>query len=507
VLAIVQFDCAATPLLERLIGEGRLPALAQLRERGQWTVLDTPAMHFPAGTYHSLYSGHTLARHGQHYAFQWQPEHQRLEYRTAFDRPPTVWERADAAGLSTLVIDPYESQQPAVRNGTVLSGWQFENVISLERWSAPAAATGELTRLFGRAPLLQEVFGRPTARYLLGIRRRLLAGPPRIAAAATHLIARDQPDFAWITFLSAHLAGHMFWDTSEVAAGFDADTRRLLDTTLAEVYEACDAAIGRIVSALPDGSDLILMSPMGMDRETSRVDVLPAMLAAVLSGRPADPGAGGLLWRMRGAVPIRARAAVARAGGRRLTQQLTCRLSVLRTDWSQTRAFMLPSDHHGQIRLNVRGRDRDGIVDPADADALAAEIADGLMSFREPDGTRSIAEVWRTRDVMPPGAPALDALPDLVVRFARTPMPADGTSRSEQFGSVVRDGPGSGRSGGHNTDAWALLAPATAAVRDVDRPGVLDIPATVCSLLGLPTDDLDGDPLLERAQRPAPAPA
>ncbi len=505
-LAIVQFDCAATPLLEDLIADGRLPALASLRERGHWAVLDTPAEHFPAGTYHSLYSGHELGRHGQHYAFQWRAEEQRLDYRTHFANPLPVWERAAAAGRRTLVIDPYESQPSRPDRGTVLSGWQFENVISLERWSRPEAAQRELARLFGRAPLIQEVFGRPTARYLLGMRRHLLAGPARVASAAAHLIPRDEPDLAWITLLSAHLAGHLFWDTTEVAAAFDPDARSLLAGTLAEVYEACDAAIGRIVRSLPEDSDLMVISPMGMGRETSRVDLLPAMLGAVLSGRPAEPGGGGALWRLRSAVPVEARAAVARLTGRRLTQQLTCRLSLLGTDWDSTRAFMLPSDHHGQIRFNIRGREREGIVDRDDADALAAEITDGLMSFREPDGTRSVAEVWRTRDLMP-GAPALDLLPDLVVRFAATPMPADGVSRSPGFGEVRRDGPGTGRSGGHTTDAWALLLPGGSRMRDVARPAVLDIPATACALLGLPVDDLDGRPLLEHAERTAAAPA
>jgi predicted AlkP superfamily phosphohydrolase/phosphomutase len=505
-LAVIQFDCGVSSLIDELIDAGRLPTLAGLRETGRWQALGTPALHFPAGTYHTLYSGRPLGEQSQHYAFMWDPARQRVSYRTAFPAPKTVWERAAEAGKTALIVDPYESHLPGAIDGTVLSGWQFENVMSLERWSSPASADREMGRLFGRPPLLQEVFGRPTAKYLMRVRKLLLAGPERVASVATHLIARDEPELVWIAMMASHLAGHWFWDLSRFAGDFDPDVLSVLEGTLAEVYEATDVALGRIIRALPDDADLIVFSPMGMGPEYSRVDILPGMLDAVLSGKPAAGGDSGLLWKVRDAVPVEARAVVARLTGRRLTQQLTTRLSTARTDWSRTRAFMVPSDHHGQIRFNVRGRERDGIVAPEDVDALAAEITDGLLSFRESDGSRSIAEVWRTRELMP-DAPHVDMLPDLVVRFNPTLMPADGVSRSDRHGEVRRAGVGTGRTGGHNTDAWIALRPGAARLRDVERPEVVDIPATVCALLGLPADDVAGDPLLEPVPVPTAQPA
>src|SRR5207248_562298 len=56
-----------------MLAEGRLPTLAVLRDRGRWIELETPATHFPAGTYASLYSGVRVADHGMYYAFQWSP--------------------------------------------------------------------------------------------------------------------------------------------------------------------------------------------------------------------------------------------------------------------------------------------------------------------------------------------------------------------------------------------------------------------------------------------------
>ena len=53
------------------------------------------------------------------------------------------------------------------------------------------------------------------------------------------------------------------------------------------------------------------------------------------------------------------------------------RLETPARDWSQVRAFALPSDTTGYVRLNLRGRERDGIVSPAAAEALRDEIAQG----------------------------------------------------------------------------------------------------------------------------------
>ena len=59
-------------------------ALAALRARGRWLALETPATHFPAGSYASLYSGLPVSEHGLYYAFQWAPEQQRVRCRNQF---------------------------------------------------------------------------------------------------------------------------------------------------------------------------------------------------------------------------------------------------------------------------------------------------------------------------------------------------------------------------------------------------------------------------------------
>jgi len=484
--------------MERLLAAGRLPTLAGLRERGRWLGLETPATHFPAGSYATLYSGADIAEHGMYYAFQWSPQDQRLRWREQFPQPQMVWERVARAGKRTLVIDPYECAEPTVARGVAVAGFQFANVMSVPRWATPAAAGEELDRLFGRPRFVNEVFGRPTVNSLLALRRRLLDATARISEGAVHLLRRGAYDLVWVNLLAGHLGGHMFWDLSQLEGQVvDDAARTTLARALDDIYEEMDAALGRINAEIP-GADVIVTSPMGMTVNMSRVDLLPAMLEAVLAENgsvPAESRAERFLWRLRGAVPTAARAKVATVLQGPLTRELTMRLSSLGVDWSETPVFMLPSDHFGQLRLNLRGRERDGIVDPGDADQLLARIREGLLSFREPDGTQTVVAAERTRDFLEPG-PFLDTLPDVVVRWSDAP--SNGVDRvvSPRHGEVARPGRGSGRSGAHTAEAWALVVPSTLEHAPAESAHVRDVAPTVCAALGVESDRLRGTPLV-----------
>jgi predicted AlkP superfamily phosphohydrolase/phosphomutase len=141
VLAVFQFDAVSVPRIERLIADGRLPTLAQLRSRGKWLDLETPATHLPAGAYATLYSGMHMPDHGLHYAFQWSPPHQRVRWRGEFPQPVLVWERLARAGKRSLVIDPYECLPPQTLNGVVVAGYQLVKVVSSRETAVTARRT------------------------------------------------------------------------------------------------------------------------------------------------------------------------------------------------------------------------------------------------------------------------------------------------------------------------------------------------------------------------------
>lgn len=316
----------------------------------------------------------------------------------------------------------------------------------------------------------------------------------------THALARERFDLVWVTMVSAHIAGHWFLDLSRLAAA-GVDQRRLdqLGMALVESYTAVEEALARILAQLPAETDVILLSASGMGPNSSRSHLLPAMLGAVLSdGGPRfskTTGAGGALWRMRAILPTDLRAWVARVLPHHLILELSARLELRGMDWRRTRAFMPPSGDCGYVRLNLRGRERDGIVEPADADALLEEIARGLKTFARPDGEPVIESVERTSAWL--GGAAHPLFPDLIVRWNPAPSSPLEPVRSPSYGEVPTAGWGSGRNGEHTGEAWALLVPGRSRLAAPRRrPHIVDIAATVCSVLGVERSGLDGEPLL-----------
>jgi predicted AlkP superfamily phosphohydrolase/phosphomutase len=237
----------------------------------------------------------------------------------------------------------------------------------------------------------------------------------------------------------------------------------------------------------------VVLCSKGMGPVTGWLDLLPEMLRRVLgTARISDPVS---FLRNRAPREWRERAASLLPDG--IARDVAASLSSPRADWSRTRAFALPSDSAGLIRINLRGRERFGIV-PADEEAaLCEQIAEGLRTFTDLDGEPSIDRIVRSREILGEGE-RLEAFPDLVVLWAPKTTLRGGGVRSPRFGEILRNGgPSTGRSGNHTEGAWVAALPGRGSAARTDRKiEPYDIPVTVLAALGLPHGDLPGQPLL-----------
>lgn len=84
-------------------------------------------------------------------------------------------------------------------------------------------------------------------------------------------------------------------------------------------------------------------------------------------------------------------------------------------DWQKTREFSLPTDQYGWIRINLIGRESEGIVPAGEYENLRTELEQMLLSLTSENGELLVQDVGRT---------AVDAvhardnpLPDLVVHW------------------------------------------------------------------------------------------
>ncbi len=111
-------------------------------------------------------------------------------------------------------------------------------------------------------------------------------------------------------------------------------------------------------------------------------------------------------------------------------------------DWSRTRAYALGLNG---LYLNVRGRERDGIVPPEGRAALAGEISARLLATLDPaTGTPSITKVYRREQVYRL-AGFDDIAPDLVIGYAKGTRGSDESALGGLPREVIVD----------NTSAWS----------------------------------------------------
>lgn len=486
-IAVLQLDGADTGLLGRMLDEGRLPVLASLIGRGRRVELDSPASELAASSLQTLYTGLQPGEHGHYYPFQWVGAEGRIRLAGEIAFPPPLWETASLAGRRVLVLDPYESSAPPpTANGCVtVSGVGYRERVVMPARAMPAGAGRRARRAAGRAPKVNETFGLATAAELRALRDALLTAPDRTAAAAAAALGSGGWDLAWIGLSAGHIAGHQLRDIGLLeSAGLriGAGARAELETALADVYAATDAAIARICEALPADAQTIVVSPLGMDHNSSRADLLPGMLDAVLRGGAPERAEVSGLWRLRAGVPARLRSAVAAAIPDRAALAITSRLETRGLD-HRAAAFALPADGTGFIRLNIRGREAQGTVEPADADELCARIEAGLRTFADIGGGPAVTRVVRTGDLYP--GPRSELLPDLIVGWTDTETVTLEGVVSPELGEIRRHGAASGRVGNHpeRSDAWAIVAPGP--VDAGELRSVADVAAAIGSALDL----------------------
>jgi predicted AlkP superfamily phosphohydrolase/phosphomutase len=333
------------------------------------------------------------------------------------------------------------------------------------------------------------------------MRNRLLRAPRRAIEVTAALLSEECFDLVWITLSSGHIAGHWFLDPSRLLQEqLNGQMKAELDTTLGDAYAAVDEALSEILDVLPSTADVILLSPTSMAPSASRTHLMPGMLQAILSeertAAKSTRAGGNSLWRLRAAIPTDLRAWVARVLPDALTMEIASRLEMRSVDWTKTRAFAVPSADCGYVRLNLRGRERDGMIDPGEADQLLAKIASGLRTFCDPDGEPAIKKVEFASNCLGLESP-FHPFPDLIVHWSERLAPHSAGVGSPEFGEIGSSGWGSGRTGEHRDGAWALIVPGSSKLKAPSSPPhILDIAPTICAALGVATDGLSGQPLL-----------
>ena len=79
-VVLIGLDAAEIDMVDRLIAEGRMPALASLRARGSWGPVRTGPRGFLSLVWSTFTCSAPLGQHGWYFNKIWNPDRQRLQY-------------------------------------------------------------------------------------------------------------------------------------------------------------------------------------------------------------------------------------------------------------------------------------------------------------------------------------------------------------------------------------------------------------------------------------------
>jgi predicted AlkP superfamily phosphohydrolase/phosphomutase len=505
-------EVASAELMSGWLERGWMPNLARVREEGAWCTLESITELSSGSIWPSFFTGVHPGKHGQFFThMQIEPGTYRIVKKYANDVPRDgFWMELDRHRRSSTIIDVAQSRPSSGFRGVHVAGWGSE-FPAWPRSSEPPALIDEVLQRFGEHPLTDQyklaLKPETEAQYQL-LHGELLHGVRTKAALSRWLLEQHTHDFFLTVFPEPHWATHLMWDTldthhprraAELADGHS--------NVFREVLATIDGFIGEARAAHPHAS-ILVFSLSGMGPNYSGWHILPELLTRL--GMTAPPR-GYRRWLPMGRWGAWTTRAVERAVGRR-TLEVTRRILPRRLwdswtrrilhaggGWADSRMFWVPNDYSGALRVNLKGREPHGRVQPgSEYEAVLSEVTAALHELRHlQTGRPLVREVLRPQERWK--GPHADILPDLLVVWANESL-VDGAC-SERVGTIHCVYP-ERRTGAHRSEAFlAAAGPGIARGATMRDATILDLAPTFLHLCGVPVPpDYDGRVLLEMMQ-------
>ncbi|MFC6952736.1 alkaline phosphatase family protein [Halorubellus litoreus] len=491
---LVGLDAACASVLEPLFEDGDVPHLASLFEAGASGDLESQVPPWTASAWPSLYTGANPGKHGvfdflRFDGYDW-------DIVNATDvRQRTLWEYADEAGLTSVVVNAPVTSPPPEIDGAVIPGY-------LAAESPPCHPEGVLEdvrdaigdyRVYAERETGEDTTGERFQDYLELCRMR--------GEAFRYLSGRFDPEFGFVQFQKTDAVFHdypgEFEKVREVYRAVDEQVGAILEECDPDtVVVASDHGIGEydgyefranqflrehdVVEATRDGQGVPSWFQI-KDEELTSDDDAPDdhPLLERLAAGAARVG----LTHQRGKA-ILERFGLAAFVGKHVPVGAVFAASEA-VDFAESTAYLRSPSELG-VRINVAGRDPDGVVPAEEYERVREDVVELLASAETPDGDPVFDEVV-PRETYIYGPYADEAVDVLCV-------PADFQhSLSALLGERFDD-----------PEPWNHKLQGTVAVSgagvdanaDLSGAHLFDVAPTVLATLDLaPADVMDGDAL------------
>jgi predicted AlkP superfamily phosphohydrolase/phosphomutase len=506
---VLGLDGATYDLLKPWADEGVLPNMGRLLAEGAWGELRStiPPMTGPAWT--SFMTGKNPGKHGIYDWIYRHPDAYDVSPLTAQHcKQPTLWSLLSRAGRKVCTLNVPMTFPPETVNGVQISGIPAPSTqITI---SYPPQLLSEIQRDVGEYLLYPDPGSAYSDSGVDSFLDRLYRTTERRLEVLDYLRQKDDWDFTMMVLSGTDTVQHAMWKyMSPDHPLHDPDKAGKYGSAIRDYFVVVDEAIGQMVASLDKDTTFIIMSDHGFGPFHKFIHVnnwlrkqgwlvlkpsLPSLFKAALFDLGLSPMQvyDGLMQIGLGKL----KREVVRGKGQGMMRSLF--LSFDDVDWSRTRAYSL--GNVGQVFLNVRGREPQGIVQPGtEYERIRADIISELGELRDPEnGELVVEQIFRREDVYQ--GPELEKGADIV--FLPTRMEYFGFGEYEFGSHQIIESMRRGISGTHRMNGTLLIhGESVKSGAQISGASLVDLAPTILHLMGESVpEDMDGQVLFSALQ-------
>ncbi|MGL5081558.1 MAG: alkaline phosphatase family protein [Microcoleaceae cyanobacterium] len=538
----IGLDAAQPALLEEWMSKGYLKNLSRLREQGVYGRLENFRDSNVETAWTTFSTGCRPEKTGYWAAMGFREGTYETETRAAYDYKeyPPFFDTGEEYRVITFDVPQLRLSEDV--KGLQVGGWGAHSP-QVPTSSLPESLYQELIDKHGGHPTLHKDYAVCLdLKSTLKLEQPFVVGIERHSATCQDLMQREPWNLFLTVFGESHGGGHLFWHLSQPEHPLYEFARSQVDhDPLLTVYQAMDKAVGEMLEKAPDNAHVVIFSAHGMGPATIDLPTfiyLPEFLYrysfpgkyGIGHGKTSDPLPPQVtkmkwnywerhLWGtkydtnplrrfLRDKTPTRIFNLIEPWLDPGKEDDLISPFQLKRQGetvvpwnpaqwykplWPQMKAFAIPSFAEGYVRINLKGREPQGIVDPTEYHQVCDDLCEKLSELKDPrTGIPMVTRIVRTRENPLDCDPKLpDA--DLIVIWQDEY--ATDVIESPEFG---RFGPlPPYRAGSHRADGFMLATgPGIEAGSSLSAGHVLDIAPTILKLMGAPIPEyLDGKPI------------
>ncbi|MEM9004311.1 MAG: alkaline phosphatase family protein [Cyanobacteria bacterium P01_F01_bin.86] len=536
----IGLDAADPQLLETWMTAGHLPTLKQLREKGAYGRLLNHESYRAETPWTTFLTGILPDKTGYWGPVKYDAKTCQVIERGAYDYQeyPPFYALGDE--YQVAIFDMPQTQLSEQAKGPQVLAWGAHSA-QVRSQSSPPELFEQITQTYGKHPGFDRDYAdcRDLAA-LAKLQRWMETGIKRRAQVCSEWLKQKPWDLLLTVFGETHTAGHYHWHMSQDHPIYKAGQPDAPDMML-DIFKAIDQAIAKIIDAAPEHSNVLVFSAHGMG---SNVMDLPSMVFlpellfrwnypgqyGLAYSKPGKPiGGPKLKYKKRGWIgemwdlkyernPLRTwlrqylptdfhnrlENFLGASGSAKLASPYQQKkegdslfwqpANWYRPYWPEMKAFALPSYSEGYVRINLKGREGNGVVAPQDYNAVCDELCALISRMTDArTGKPMVDRIIRTRTQETLNDPYLpDA--DLVVLWQEET--ASDTADSPEFGRI---GPlPFSRTGSHRAEGFFVgCGPDFAPGSNLpDGVKAIDLAPTILNLMGAPIPDyFYGEPM------------